>query len=892
MRSSNHRVFLASAFLAAARSLIPGALPALSVAPPDPAPPTLRLPDVAEPASYALDLTIDPGRPAFQGTIDIAVRVKEKTAILWLNAKDLKIAKVSAEQGGRSTSARTVPGGTEFVGLAFERPIEPGPLALRLEFEGVMDESSTQGLFRERDGEDWYAFSMFEATDARRAFPCFDEPAYKVPWQLTLRIPSGTTAVSNTPIESESAGANGGRVVRFKRTEPLPSYLVALGVGPFDYLDAGTAGSKKTKIRIVTPRGKASQGRYAAETTKPLLERLEAYFGMPYPYEKLDHLAVPQAVTFGAEENAGLISWSERALIATPAEETVAFQRRQASYSAHEMAHQWFGDLVTMEWWDDVWLNESFATWMADRTLIEWKPEWGVAVDRVVNRSNVMYNDTLVSARKIHQGIETADDIANAFDGISYEKGGAVIAMFESWIGPARFQAGVHAYLEAHKFGSATERDFLRAIEAASRPGVAAAFSTFLDQAGVPLVEVSLDCTGGAPRLALTQRRLLPLGSKGSGAEVWQIPVCSRGGGDGQGARACTLFGAPSGAAPSPTAACPTWLLANDGEVGYYRALYRGDLLSKLLAVSDTRLSEAELVGVLRDVNALAAAGAVPMSDALALVPRFSTAPSRQTVAATVRIASDVHDHLVPEDLEANYARFVSKSFGSRARSLGFVAKAGESEDTKLLRVDLVRFVADEGNEPELQAEAKRLALRWLEDHDAVPADTAGAVLEAAAIHGDRALFERFCEAAKIEKSRRDQTRLLNAIGSFRDPALTREALAFFLTPAIDSREAYSILFSARRWAGGRQITWDFVKANYDAVLARLPREIADFLPGVGSGFCDASHRSDVAEFFRERAAKIPGGPRTLAQTLETIDLCIALRASQEGSVREFLSGY
>ena len=167
--------------------------------------------------------------------------------------------------------------------------------------------------------------------------------------------------------------------MRFKKTKPLPSYLVALGIGPFDYLDAGTAGSQNTKIRIVTPRGKASQGRYAAQTTKPLLERLEAYFGIPYPYEKLDHLAVPQAVTFGAEENAGLISWNERALIAPPAEETVAFQRRQASYSAHEMAHQWFGDLVTMEWWDDVWLNESFATWMADKMLIEWKPEWGVA---------------------------------------------------------------------------------------------------------------------------------------------------------------------------------------------------------------------------------------------------------------------------------------------------------------------------------------------------------------------------------------------------------------------------------------------------------------------------------------------------------------------------------
>ena len=858
---------------------------------PAPEPPKLRLPTGAAPAGYAAELSIDPGKDAFHGSVSIDLRLKERTSLLWLNATALQVTKAFAVVSDRTVAVRAVPGGDDFVGFAFARPVGPGEVVLKIDYTGTLDRSSTQGLFREKDGEDWYAFSMFEATDARRAFPCFDEPAYKVPWQLTLRIPAGTTAVSNTPIESESAGADGTRVVRFQKTKPLPSYLVALGVGPFDYLDAGTAGSKNTKIRIVTPRGKASQGRYAAQTTKPLLERLEAYFGIPYPYEKLDHLAVPQAVTFGAEENAGLISWNERALIAPPAEETVAFQRRQASYNAHEMAHQWFGDLVTMEWWDDVWLNESFATWMADKMLIEWKPEWGVAVDRVVNRSTIMYNDTLVSARKIRQEIETASDIDNAFDQISYAKGGAVITMFEAWIGPPKFQTGVHDYLVAHAYGNATERDFLSAVEAASRPGVAAAFSTFLDQAGVPVVEVGLECTGSEPRLALSQKRLLPLGSKGTGTELWQIPVCSRGGADGKDGRSCTLLTVATGAAPAPTAACPAWLLANDGEAGYYRALYRGDLLAKLLA-ADARLTEAELVGVLRDVNALAAAGAMPVADALALVPRFGTAPSRQTVTAAMKIASDVGSHLVPEDLRPNYARFVSKTFGARARSLGFVAKSGESEDTKLLRTDLVRFVAEEGDEPDLQAEAKRLALSWLDDHSAVPAETAGIVLEAAATHGDRALFDRFREAAKSETSRRDEIRLLKALGTFQDPVLVPEALAFFLTPAIDSREAYEILFGTQRWESSRQITWNFVRAHYDAVVARLPREILGFLPVVGAGFCDAGHRREVAEFFQERAPTLPGGPRILAQALEAVDLCIASRAAEEPGVREFLRNY
>ncbi|HEY1250046.1 MAG TPA: M1 family metallopeptidase, partial [Thermoanaerobaculia bacterium] len=455
------RILLAAVSVVAA--LGPGGLRA---AVPDPAPPALRLPEVAEPIAYSLDLTIDPGQAGFHGAVDIDVRVKQKSDVLWLNAKELEIQKASVSMPSLASGTltpRILPGGTDFVGLAFEQPLSPGPLHLRLEFTGVMDETSTQGLFRQKDGEDWYAFTQFESTDARRAFPCFDEPAYKVAWNLTLRIPKGTSAVSNT-LPAADTEEGGRRVVRFAKTPPLPSYLVAFAVGPFDYVDAGKAGAGKTPIRIVTTRGKAAQARYAAQTTGPLLERLEAYFGIPFPYAKLDQLAIPQTVTFGAMENAGLITWAESILLAPSAEETVRFQRVQASINIHEMAHQWFGDLVTLAWWDDVWLNESFATWMADRTLIEWKPEWHEDARRVEDTSRVMFTDALVSTRKIRQEIASDDDIVNAFDPISYQKGAAVIAMFESWIGEEKFRAGVHAYLVAHANGNATERDFLEKV--------------------------------------------------------------------------------------------------------------------------------------------------------------------------------------------------------------------------------------------------------------------------------------------------------------------------------------------------------------------------------------------------------------------------------------------
>ncbi|MFI5183229.1 MAG: M1 family metallopeptidase, partial [Vicinamibacteria bacterium] len=304
-----------------------------------PQPPTLRLPAAtAVPTGYAIDLTLDPGRDDFRGTAEIEIRLKETTDLLWLNATDLKVEKATAFVGGKSAAIRPVPGGKDFVGFAFDGPVGPGAMKLRVDYTGLVSRSSTQGLFRQKDGEDWYLFSQFENTDARRAFPCFDEPSYKVPWQLTVRIPKGTSAVSNTPIASQADDAAGARVVRFARTQPLPSYLVAVGVGPFEYVDGGRAGTNRTPIRIVTPRGKSAQARYAAEVTGPLLERLESYFGIPYPYEKLDHLAVPETVTFGAMENAGLVTWASRALLAPPAEETVRFRRTLAIYSAHEMA--------------------------------------------------------------------------------------------------------------------------------------------------------------------------------------------------------------------------------------------------------------------------------------------------------------------------------------------------------------------------------------------------------------------------------------------------------------------------------------------------------------------------------------------------------------------------
>jgi alanyl aminopeptidase len=886
---------LAIAVSAAAASV--SAVPGPVAAPPAAAletPPTLRLPKTARPLGYAVDLTVVPEKEAFSGVVDIEIQLDRPVRVIWVNATGLAISEASLETKGRRIPARILPGGEDFVGFSFKRPAGPGQARLRVLFTGNASGTSTTGIFHQQAGEDWYAFTQFEAIDARRAFPCFDEPSWKVPWRLTLRVPERDIAVANTPVASEKALGGGMKAIAFAQTRPLPSYLVAFGVGPFDVVEAGRAGKNATPIRMIVPRGRGREARWAAETAGPMLEVLESYFGIPFPYSKLDNLVIPQTVRFGAMENAGLVTWNESILLATPEHETPRFKREWASIYAHETAHQWFGDLVTLAWWNDTWLNESFATWMAEKVLEKWKPEWETPVDRVISRAQTMAGDKLVSARKIRQPIESKGDIDNAFDNISYGKGSAVLSMFEAWAGPEKFQKGVRRYLAAHADANATAEDFLAALEAEAGTGLAKAFSTFLDQAGVPLLTLRLSCgVGQPPSLGLSQRRLLPKGSPPTAAQLWSIPVCVRYGAEGWSGKTCRLMTAAESRLSLPEArGCPAWVLGNAGELGYYAVDYEEGLLGKLLAGRPGPLTLPERVGVLEDVATLAGAGQLPLPEALAIVPDFAGDANPHIVSTMVRIAEGVHEHLVPDGRRASYERFVRKSFGARARALGWNPKPGEDEETRLLRPDLLRLVARAGKDPELRAEAHRLALAWLDDPKAVDPDTLGTVLAVAAEDGDRALFERF--RARVEKTpeRRDRARLFTALGRFRDPAIEKDALALVLSTDFDIRESIGILRGALGERETRSAAWDFFKANFDALLRRLPQESGGTLPRFGRVFCDAAHRADVESFFRGRIEKLTGARRALAETLESIDQCVALARDQSAAVGEFLAKY
>src|SRR5450830_160224 len=856
--------------------------------------PKLRLPAGAVPTRYAAELWVDPSKETFKGRVEIRISLKGESDTLWLNGKELAIESASAVPATgpkEAIPAEASAAGTDYIRIHFQRNLPPGEYDVTLAYTGRLDLRDTQGLFRQREGDDWYVFSQFESIFARRAFPCFDEPGFKVPWQLALHVPKSLVAVSNTPVLSETDEAGGMKKVLFEETKPLPSYLIALGVGPFDIVPAGTAGRNRVPIRMIVPKGRGADARWAVESTGPILELLESYFDTPYPYDKLDHLVIPQTVGFGAMENPGLVTYVSTLLLSKPADETIRFRRSYASVCAHETAHQWFGDLVTMAWWDDVWLNESFATWMASKIIGRWKPDWGSRVARVGTRSFAMDVDSLVAARRIRQPIESNDDIDNAFDGITYQKGGAVLDMFESWVGEETFQKGVHQYLKAHAFGNATAADFVGSIaSAAKNPVVNTAFFSFLDQPGVPLVTAELACTGGPPRVLLSQKRFLPTGSSGSTKQTWRIPVCARTGEAGA-APVCTLLTEEKGTL-ALSGACPERVVANAASAGYYRVLYKGSMLGKVLADSGKHLSTAERIGVLTDVAALARTGDVPMATALALVPAFAGDPDRQVVETMVRIAASPRDLFVTDELRPNYRRFVADTFGARARALGFKSKPGEDEDTKLLRSAVVGLVAQDADEPALVAEATSLARKWLTDRSVIEPEMLPTVLTVAARYGDAELFTAFLAEAKRSKDRRERGRILAALGAFRDPSVQKLALNLTLSPDFDARESIAVLREAAADRLTRESAWAFLKANFDALAARLPRESPAGFPQLAAGFSDEAHRADVAAFFKDRAVNYTGGPRRLAQSLEQIQLKAALRAAQQENVAGFLKSY
>jgi len=851
-----------------------GALQAAEAPPPGPnEPPVFRLPPGARPTHYALILTVIPGEPRVAGEIVVDLELDRPHTVLWLNADTLEVSRAEVAQA--NTTATVRPGGQQFVGVAFEPALAAGRQRLTLTFSAEQSRNTTRGIFALQDGGDWYAMTQFEAISARRAFPCFDEPGIKTPWQLTLRVPRDLHAVSTTAVVAETPGDDGLKTVRFAETSPLPSYLVAFAVGPWEFRDLGRSGGRPTPTRIIVPRGRLADSAFVADAYPPLFDRLEAYFGVAYPFDKLDHIAIPLTVGF-AMENAGLITYGAAGLLAKPGAATPRFRHAAANVGAHEIAHQWFGNLVTMQWWNDIWLNEAFATWIAEKIVDQWRPDYDRGAARVDARAEAIDEDLLVSARRIREPVETRSDIFNAFDRITYQKGATVIGMFEAWLGEARFRQGVHDYLEARRDRSATAEDFLQALAQASGLPVAPAFNTFLNQNGVPKVDVTLECRPDGARLALSQQRLALQGAAADAAQIWQIPVCARYGNGVTSRHACALMTGAAATLPLP-GGCPAFVVANAGGRGYYVPDYDERLWSSL-EQQRSALSIAEYASLLNDLRALVRAGAVAPGQALRWARYGAAARDRHVVLAAIDLAVFARDHLVADADRPQYAAFLRDVFGPRARALGFVPRAHERDDDQLLRRALLRLVAPE--DPTLAGQARMLARAWLRDRKAVDPGMVDVVLVTAARAGDAALFDAFAAEAKATHDGLDRRNLMMALFSFDDPALAQRGMELLVDPALDSRESWTALHIGFDWNPARRVAHDYIVANFDALAKSVGRDSPSGWPAFASGLCSADDAAAVEAFWSARVNTYAGAKRVLAQTVESINACTRLRAA------------
>ena len=766
-----------------------------------------------------------------------------------------------------------VPGGEDFVGFeARGAEFTPGIALATIRYRGQLEPLSTRGLFRQEDRGDWYVVSQFEAISARRAFPCFDEPGWKTPWRVTIDAPAADVVVSNTPETKSGAapGRTGWTRHEFGQTKPLPSYLVALAVGPFEVVDGGTAGARKTKLRYLTQKGRAEEARWAKEVTPKLLELLEDYFGTPYPFDKLDALSIPQTTGFGAMENVGLITYASSIILASAREETVPFKRRYASIAAHEMAHMWFGNLGTLAWWDDTWLNEAFATWMAAKVMQRYKPDWDAGWTAGRSRKYALEVDRLASARRVRNPVLEKGDIWAAFDSITYNKGAAVLSTFESWYTAERFREGVRAFLKRHAYGTATAEDFVRSLgEAAGRgPEAIAVFRGFIEQPGVPLLDVSQNCS----TVEVRQQRLRPVGSPAPELQ-WTTPACFR---DGARTQCADIGSAPQRVALSAGASCPAWVLANPEGKSYYVPRY-APALGAQLRKHEAELSTDEMVATLVDAQVLAQSGLLPIGETLAWADAGLVHPSPVAKRFAVDVVRAQHDPWLTPSETLVKGTVVAQQLMPLARALGWQQRPGESDDVRDLRAAILPYAAELGDAP-LRAQARELGLAWLGNREAVPATMTRAVLDTAARFADPEVHAKLQGLATSTLDLRERSYLLAALAKVREPALRDSTLGLTLQKDLSGRDARDVIEDALEDQANRRPAFDFVRANYDALVAKLPEHsMARLMDPLGE-LCTREERELFVTFFKERAPAILGGARTYRQSLERIDLCIAAR--------------
>jgi len=853
-----------------------------AAAPADPG----RLDPRVAPIFEDIRLVLDARKPDYSGAVRIDLAIAVAVTAFRFHARDLDMRSVvlTAADGSARPLTTTV-GGEGLVTATAAMPLLPGDYRLAIEFSAKFG-TQASGLYRLEAGGDAYLFTQFESIDARGAFPCWDEPRYKIPFRLTLVIPKEHRAVANTPIETETVDGDA-RTIVFGTTPPLPSYLLAIATGPLEFTPIA---GLRVPGRIVTVRGQSQLAAEAARITPPLVKELERYFDMPYPYEKLDLLAVPEFWP-GAMENAGAIAFADGLLLLDPKAKTEGEVRDLVAVTAHELAHMWFGDLVTMAWWDDLWLNESFASWMGDKAVDAVFPQYRAGAAQVDAIQKAMQTDARLSTRAIRQPVTSGDNFDQLADALAYDKGQAVLGMFEQWLGPDVFRTGVVDYLKTHQWKNAVAADLWASLSKAAGRDVGSPMSTFLDARGVPLVTCE---TQGGGRLRVSQRRFVNEGIRVPRPSRWQIPITLKFS-DGTRTLTRTLL-LKDTETTVDLGLAPAWIHPNAGERGYYRWSVPLSMLEMLAdkgtapGSGDDVLDLRERLGFLGNIAALLDGGRLDGGGYLRLLGRFATDPEPEVGAAWLDGLEKIRG-VFYERIDDDFAFYLRAALRPALERLGRQPAPGESAMTATLRARILGVLANEGNDPDARGYATRLGRSYLKDAATVDPTLVDPALETLARQGDRALFETFRSRFEKATTPADRARFLAALGGFDDPALVDAALSYALAGPLRAQEVAQLPGVIARQPAHRQRVWEWVRGNYPAIMKRIPGFYAPGLVRFAGGCSPQRMRAGLA-FFSDPAHSVPGTEDELRKVADGVADCTGLRDRESQSVAVFLSRF
>lgn len=839
-----------------------------------------RIDDNTFPTFQKIHLNLNADSADYTGVVTVNITVKSATKTFNFHAESMELGKTTLTQGGKTFPVTAVTDSTNkgLTTVTSESELSAGDYVLTVEFSDNFD-TQANSLYRLDVNDAGYSFTQFEADEAREAFPCWDEPLYKIPWEMTLTVPEHHEAIFNTPFEKETF-ANGEKTVLFTKTPPMPSYLLAIATGTLEYTEIP---GMSIPGRVVCVKGKSEMTAYAVETTPPILKALEKYFDSEYPYKKLDLIAVPEFWA-GAMENPGAITYRETLLLIDPSQMSSSQKRRLVAVSAHELAHIWFGDLVTMEWWDDLWLNESFASWMGDKIADQTYPEFEILQRTTRSTSGAMSGDARPSAEAIHREVDDPD-LMNI--GSLYTKGQAALMMIEEWLGEEDFRNGVLKYIKANEWGNAVADDLWAGLSEASGKDVGAIMGSFIDIAGVPLVEVDMSLDGA---VTLTQSRFSNYGVTVPQNATWSIPVEIKYM-DGSGVHsASTLLTEKTQTMQLESDGPVSWALPNPGTRGYYRWKTSDEALAAIANDAPEHLSAQERIGYLGNLAALLDAGEVSGGDYLRSLASFANDEDPSVISSLMGGLRKVDGSFVTDDMSDQFAALVRQTLSPALERFGMEPKEGESETTSSLRPGLIGTLADEGQVESVAAHCDQLAKNYLKDPSSVDPAMIGTAIAISATRGDRALYDEYKALFESAQKPADRSRYLGALASFRDKEIWNDALMYTFSGKLRPQEFFTIPGSI---AGNSEESANFIfqwlQDNYETVTSQIPPNFKAFLVFFAGG-CSKARLATAYEFFMEEAHYAEGMDKRLQRLSDQVNDCVSLREREGAAVAAYLN--